>query len=101
MKKHRYSEALRRVAPIIAEHRNGQEALAELATMERNSDGGDDGFDTAQAVYWVGADYHAGQMCPLYRAMCATKYRPGAIERGPNSHVSVALYETLSWILGG
>lgn len=80
----RYSDTLRRVAPILAEHHAGRAILRILATFEREADGPScRAFDTAEAVYWLGNDYHDGQFSPLYRALCATGYEPGRSQRGP------------------
>ena len=38
-----------------------------------------DGWETAEAVYWLGVRWHGGQSCPLYAAQCATEFSPGPI----------------------
>jgi hypothetical protein len=43
-----------------------------------------DEFDREQAIYWFANDYHSGQWSELYSALCASPYKPGAIERGPD-----------------
>lgn len=78
----RYSETLRKLAPILAQDPNGADMLRVLVSMERMS-GPDIETDIAEAVYWIGANYHNGQGCPLYAAMCATRFRPGACAKGP------------------
>lgn len=80
MKAHRYSDALRRIAPALAGDRRGGDYLRTLARWERDTDGRD-GFDTACAVYWFAANWHAGQGCALYSALCATGYEPARGER--------------------
>jgi len=42
-----------------------------------------DVFDIEQAVYWFCADCHGDQWTNTYRALCASPYTPGAIERAP------------------
>lgn len=95
MRTKRYSETLRNVAPILAEHVDGRELLRAVAMYER-ANGSECEFDVAEALYWIGNNYHSGQCCPLYAAMCATEFRPGACARGPET---VYLYEELAMIL--
>jgi hypothetical protein len=54
--------------------------IEELRAMliERCPDA--DEFDREQAIYWFSADFHGGQWSELYAALCASPYRPGAIE---------------------
>lgn len=40
-----------------------------------------DTFDREAAIYWFAADYHGGQWSNLYRALSASQYKPGALER--------------------
>lgn len=40
-----------------------------------------DEFATEAAVYWFASDRHGGQSSNLYAALCASPYRPGALER--------------------
>lgn len=74
----RYSECLRRIAPHLAQHKSGREMLRLCAEAER-MEGCEDsaGWTVAEAVYWLGADYHDGQASPLYAALCQTLYNPG------------------------
>lgn len=62
----RYSNVLRWAAPKIVEHPRGLAVLRLLAQYERWQDEPDGGFGTADALYWLGADWHSGQGCPLY-----------------------------------
>lgn len=78
----KYSDALRRVAPILAELPQGHRILRTLAHYERMGEG-QDGWDTAEAVYWLGNYWHDGQCSPLYRAMCATEFTPSPLASGP------------------
>lgn len=39
-------------------------------------------FDLETAIYYFARDYYGGQWTNLYRALCASAYRPGASERG-------------------
>lgn len=99
MTAHRYSEALRRVAPHLAQHARGGDLLRYLATDERNREPDPDGWATAEAVYWFGVDWHAG--CPLYAAQCATGYRPGRAHRGASSEDVAAMASDLAAIANG
>ena len=84
---HRYSETLRAIAPILAEHRQGWEMLRILARHEKESgDRQSAEWTTAEAVYYVGSLWHAGQGDPLYAAMCAVDFRPGALWRKPEGY---------------
>ena len=40
-----------------------------------------DEFDVEAAIYWLASDYHGGQWSNLYRALCASPYRPGPLVR--------------------
>lgn len=82
----KYSAALRRVAPILAELAYGGALLRELAAWEVLLETDPAGWATAEAVYYVGEHYHGGQGCPLYRALCATGFEPGASWRRPERH---------------
>lgn len=77
--RHRYSDTLRKVAPILAELPEGFDVLRTLAQFERWCDGRDSAnLNTAEAVHYVGTLWHGGQWCPWYAAQCATGFRPGA-----------------------
>ena len=93
----RYSETIRNLAPILAEHRDGREILRALVSYER-ANGRDSESDIAEAMYWIGANYHGGQNCPLYAAMCATEFSPGMCQRGPDGSAQY-LYEEIGMIL--
>ena len=97
---HTYSAALRRVAPVLAPHKLGYDLLRTLADWERMADEPDpDGWDTAEAVYWLSVNWHGGQWCPLYAAGCVTEFRPGACADGPepDSTAELVLSELESW----
>ena len=82
----------------IAEHPQGERILAAVARWRRN---GADDFDAAEALYWACSDYYNGQGCPLYAALCASAYRPGAASNGPEpDSVADYLYRDLAEILG-
>jgi hypothetical protein len=86
-KHHRYSDALRQVAPHLAQHEHGPEFLRILAETERNQDEYDPaGWATAESVYYVGSLWHGGQWCPLYAALCATEFHPGPCWRSPEDY---------------
>jgi hypothetical protein len=53
-----------------------------------------DEFEREAAIYWFASDWHSGQWSNLYMAVCASEYRPGALERRcPES--AEELYESL------
>ena len=93
----RYSETIRNLAPILAEHVDGRDILRALASYERMN-GTESEYDIAEAMYWIGANYHGGQNCPLYAAMCATQFSPGMCQRGPDTS-ALYLYEEIGMIL--
>lgn len=76
----RYTETLRAVAPALARHRYGYEMLRTLAEHERDAAAE---FDSAEAIYYVASTCHSGQACPLYAALCASLFAPGAGWRRP------------------
>jgi len=99
MRTKRYSETLRNVAPILAEHARGQLILRELALHERTGGEGSD-FDVAEALYWIGNDYHDGQFSVWYRVLCMCGFCPGRCSNGPESESAAQyLYETIEAIL--
>jgi hypothetical protein len=54
-------------------------------------------FDVAEALYWIGADFHSGQFSPEYRLLCATEFHPGRSANGPESgSLAELLYNELS-----
>ena len=84
MGNHVYSEALRHLGPILAQHSYGLDMLRELAFWERNSeDPASAEFDTAEAIYYHGSRWHRGQGCPLYSALSTIGFRPGPLWRRP------------------
>jgi hypothetical protein len=98
---HRYSETLRTVAPILAELKNGSEALQYLVRWERDNGTTQSDFDIAAALYWVGIFYHDGQFSALYRLACATGFKPGVCQRGPDMEsVEGTIFDELITILG-
>lgn len=98
MMAHTYSDALRAVAPHLAQHRRGWRMLRRLAHWERYTDSRD-GFATAAAVYWVATAWHGGQSCPLYAALSALvgglRYSPGPLSTGPDCEVSRIMHAEL------
>ena len=97
--KPRYSETLRKVAPIIAEMPRGILILRELALFERNSDSPE--MSVACVLYWIGANYHDGQFSAWYRVLCVTGFEPGPIGHEPDPETEEGyLYETIVSILG-
>jgi len=100
--RHTYTESLRRIAPVLAEHEHGPEMLRALAAFEREDNAGYEdpaGFDTAEAVYYVSLSWHAGQTCPLYAAGCATEFHPGMGWRKPEGYTARAAAAALLRIL--
>ena len=97
----RFSDTLRAVAPIIAEHKFGQLILRELAAHERCADCPTSGeFDVAAALYWIGSNYHDGMFSVWYRVLSVIGFKPGACANGPEPESSEQyLYETIASIL--
>lgn len=93
----RYSETIRNLAPILAQHKDGQEILRVLVSYERMN-GSESEYDIAEAMYWIGANYHGGQNCPLYAAMCATEFSLGMCRHGLDISL-LSLYEEIAMIL--
>lgn len=95
----RYSETLRKLAPILAEHVHGAALIGVLVAHEKVA-GTESEFDVAEAMYWIGTHYHEGQWCPLYRAMCATEFHPSPLSYGPEREgPSEILYKQLRDVL--
>lgn len=95
----RYSETLRKLAPILAQHRDGQHFLRILVAHERQS-GMDAEYDIAEAVYWFGSHFYSGQWCPLYAALCATEFQPGPCSNGPEKgSLAEIIYNELAGLL--
>jgi hypothetical protein len=44
---------------------------------------GGEGFEIEEAIYWFANDWHGGQSTNLYRALCASEYRPLPGRNGP------------------
>lgn len=96
---HKYSEALRRVAPHLAQHTCGREMLKAIAYHERTCEGRD-GWDTAEAVYYVASMWYTGQGSALYAAMCATEFEPGPLWYSPaEGSGAEMLADTLDFII--
>lgn len=96
---HRYSDTLRKVAPIIAEMRCGLIILRELALFERQSESPE--MDVAAALYWVSCDFHDGQFSAWYRIGCIVGFKPGPLSHKPDPESPESyLYETIAAILG-
>lgn len=96
---HRYSAALRRVAPHLAQHRAGADLLRYLACRERLVDPDAEGWETAEAVYWLGVHWHGGQSCPFYAAQCASEFTPGRAQSGPSDEDAVCVLDDLAAIV--
>ena len=91
MSRRTYSETLCRIAGELARHRRGPDMLRAIASSERwRGDCDPDGWETAEAVFYVSIGWHEGQRCPLYSAGCATKFRPGMTWRRPERGSSAA-----------
>jgi hypothetical protein len=57
----------------------------------------DNVIDAAQALYWYCALNYSGQWSGLYRILCASSYRPGAIECGPGDDTEASdIYDELT-----
>jgi hypothetical protein len=52
-------------------------------------------FGREEAIYWFANDYHGGQGSGLYRALCASAYRPGPLARSPQSDYAFHMYDAL------
>jgi hypothetical protein len=79
---HKYSDTLREQSARILELPYGEKALVLLVQFEDWSDG-NDGGDTAEALYWFAALNHAGQDSTLYGVLSTLPYSPGPISTGP------------------
>lgn len=88
---HRYSDCLRRIAPVLAESVHGYEMLRACARHERMMDRDHAGWDVAEAIYWTASQFYDGQGDPLYSALCATEYEPGTCSRGPDPDSGAAM----------
>ena len=92
MRDHKYSEALRRVAPHLAQLSYGGEVLRACAEHERMACEPDAaGWDVAEAVHYVAGLWYGGQGCPLYAALCATEFEPGPCWRRPEHESSASM----------
>ena len=49
--------------------------LAALAEFDPHAEE----FDVEAAIYWLASDYHGGQWSNLYRALCASPFRPSCL----------------------
>ena len=97
----RYSETLRVVAPILMQHKHGKEILRTAVFYER-ANGPESGYDIAEALYWIGANYHGGQSCPFYAMMGATLYTPGMLANGPEEgSMAEMIYDDMVEIISG
>ena len=100
MEAKRYSGTLRKIARFLSQHKNGCEMLRILANYERQDGTSDAGFVTACAVFWICNDYYDGQSDPLYSALCATRYRPGVCDTGPDEETTEHLvYQELQGLV--
>lgn len=79
-----------------------EELLTYLTLCAGPFDDGDGlNFDAEQAAYWLACDFHGGQASNLYAALCASPYRPGLIENGPDGEIAAELYnEGAAWLRG-
>ena len=85
----------------------GEEGYCELCGLEAELDSGRcedchealasgmEEFDIAEAAWWAWADGYAGMMCPLYAALCRSKYVPGYTTREPESDEAKRHYQHL------
>jgi len=56
----------------------------------------------AEAVYWLGVNWHSGAASPLYAAQCRSGWDPGPVSRGPEDGDSAeVLYAELKAIVRG
>ena len=60
----------------------------------------DDAFEIEEAMYWFAADYHGGQGSNLYAALSLSEFTPGLLANGPQSDLSLAMYDSLKEIFG-
>lgn len=72
----------------------GEERLRAWAENARGMAA--EGFDVAEAVYWLAADWGGSEHDPLRRAENCTGFRPGANDHGPRSAVAMHLYRAMS-----
>lgn len=81
----------------LGEHQNGAAMLREIASAVRYQEA--DGFEVAEALYYIAANYGGSEFCPLRRAENATRLNPGMgmlcrNEPEPGT-LAAALYEGL------
>lgn len=48
-------------------------------------------FEAAQGLYWHCVDYHEGGGSERYRISCELRYKPGALECGPETDSSAEM----------
>lgn len=99
------SNTLRDLAPILSQHVKGQEILRILAYWDRHADhyehetAGPLNVDIAEAIYWIGANWHGGKRCSLYSAMCVCGFSPSTladgVEAGGTAEMIYAELETI------
>jgi len=68
-----------------------REEMAEHIATHPYANEFDEG-DKAQAMHWFAANNHGGKSSNLYSALSSSHYRPGILERGPNTFGSKELY---------
>lgn len=100
------SNTLRDLAPILSQHVKGQEMLKILTYWDQHAEhyehetAGPLNVDIAEAIYWIGANWHGGMSCPLYSAMNVCGFSPSSSECGPEEGGSAEMiYSELEQIL--
>ena len=64
---------------FLAEHKRGI-----LPILARFANLGADGFNVAEALYYLAANYGGSEFCPLRRAENSTGFRPGLMAQTRN-----------------
>ena len=84
MSRRTYSDTFRRIAGELSRHRYGPDMLRAIAASERcTGDPDASAWDTAEALQYAALLFSAGQACPLYSALCRSRFRPGPFWRRP------------------
>ena len=51
--------------------------------LEQGGGYGEEAPNIAEALYWLCSEWHGGQWCPLYEALCINPFKPGPLSNGP------------------
>lgn len=52
--------------------------------------------DIEEAIYWFASDYHGGMWSNLYKALCASPYKPSILAKGiAEDSIAKEMYDEL------